>query len=98
MMTLIEKPIIIPPDMTLRRAAGQLRAKAEDMALERCALSNLPQMAHERVAAALDKLANDCLSTSQLPESPEALKLWASGDYPRAEVKNVGCLVPPRFR
>ena len=93
MMSLITKPIVIPPDTTLRRAADKLRSEAEDIALERCGASALRQMAHERVAEALDVLAKDCFSTSQLPASEEARAFWASHDLPRIEVKNVGCLV-----
>ena len=99
MMSLITKPIVIPPDTTLRRAADKLRADAEELALERCGVSALRQMAHERVADALDVLAKDCLSTSQIPSSEDARAYWASHDLPRVEVKNVGCLVetsPPR--
>ena len=96
-MSLIAKPIVIPPDTTLYRAADKLRLVAEEIALERCGASALRQMAHERVADALEALAKDCLSTSQLPASEEARAFWASHDLPRVEVKNVGCLVvhPP---
>jgi hypothetical protein len=95
MMSLIHKPIVVPPDMTLRRAADKLRGAAEDIALERCGASALLQIAHQRVADALDVLADDCFSTTQLPTSEEARAFWASHDLPRLEIKNVGCLVVP---
>ncbi len=95
MMSLVTKPIVIPPDTTLARAATKLRATADEIALERCAASGIIQLAHERVADALDRLSKDCLSTSLLPSSLEACDMWASGALPRVEVKNVGCLVVP---
>jgi hypothetical protein len=98
MMSLIQKPITLPPDMTLRRAAEHLRAKAEEIAEQRCSASPLIQIGHERVANALDALAGDCLSTSQLPSCEEARALWATGQLPRIEVSRVGCMVPGRER
>jgi len=98
-MSLVTKPIVIPPDTTLAMAAHGLRAKADEIALERCGASAIIEMAHKRVADALDRLANDCLSTSQLPTSPEARDMWSRGALPRVEVRNVACLVvPPRPR
>jgi len=95
MMSLVTRPIVIPPDTTLPRAATTLRAMAEEIALERCGASDIIQSAHTITADALDRLAKDCFSTSLLPSCPEALKMWASGALPRVEVKNVGCLVVP---
>lgn len=98
MMALIQKPITLPQDMTLRRAAEHLRGKAEEIAEQRCSTSALVQIAHQRVAHALDILAGDCLSTSQLPSCEEARALWATGQLPRTEVSRVGCMVPGRER
>lgn len=95
MMSLVTKPIVIPADTTLPRAATRLRAMAEEIALERCGTSGIIQIAHKVVADALDHLAKDCFSTSLLPACPEAREMWASGALPRVEVKNVGCLVVP---
>jgi hypothetical protein len=95
MMWLVTRPIVIPSNTTLARAASSLRRTADEIALERCGASAIIQMAHTRVADALDRLSGDCLSTSQLPSSPEARDMWASGALPRLEVKEVGCLVVP---
>lgn len=98
-MSLIQKPIVIPADTTLKRAAAGLRAAEGDLALERCSASGPLRMAHLAVADALDKLAKDCLSTSQLPACEEARNLWRDGTLPRVEVAKVGCLVscpPPK--
>lgn len=99
MMFLVQKPIVIPADMTLRRAADKLRADAEDISLERCGASALIEMAHRKVADAFEYLAKDCLSTTQLPTSEEARELWSQGGLPRVEIRNTACLVaapPPR--
>lgn len=98
-MSLIQKPIVIPADTTLKRAAAGLRAAEGDLALERCSASGPLRIAHLAVADALDKLAKDCLSTSQLPACEEARNLWRDGTLPRVEVAKVGCLVscpPPK--
>ena len=96
MMALIQKPVSLPPDMTLRRAAQHLRDKAEEIAEQRSSTSALIEIAHQRVANALDLLASDCLSTSQLPSCEEARALWATGQLPRTEVSRIGCMVPGR--
>jgi len=95
MMSLIQKPITIPPDITLRKAADVVRAAAEDLALERCSATGLLELAHHRVARALDLLSGECLSTSQLPTSEEARALWSRGELPRVEISKVGCMVVP---
>jgi hypothetical protein len=98
MMSLIQKPITLPADMALPRAAAHLRAKAEEIAGQRSSTSALIEIGHERVALALDILATDCLSTSQLPACEGARALWATGELPRVEVSRVGCLVPGEVR
>ena len=98
MMSLIQKPITLPADMTLGRAADHLRAKAEELAEQRSSTSTLIEIGHQRVANALDMLSGDCLSTSQLPSCEEARALWATGQLPRVEVSRVGCMVPGRPR
>ena len=100
MMSLIQKPILIPADTTLKRAAAGLRAAEADLALERCSASGPLRLAHLAVADALDVLAKDCLSTSQLPACEEARNMWKDGALPRIEVAKVGCLVscPPKPR
>jgi hypothetical protein len=94
MMSLIQKPIILPADMNLPRAAEHLRAKAEELAERRSSGSALIEIGHQRVALALEILARDCVSTSQLPACEEARCLWATGQLPRVEVSRVGCMVP----
>jgi hypothetical protein len=98
MMSLIQKPITLPGDMPLPRAAAQLRAKAEEIAEQRSSTSALIEIGHQRVALALDILAGDCMSTSQLPACEEARALWATGQLPRVEVTRVGCMVPGQGR
>lgn len=93
-MSLLRTPVTIPADTTLKGAAINLRKKADDIALERTSTSALVQLAHHKVADALDYLSKHCLSTSQLPESPEARDLWQTGALPRAEINRVGCMVP----
>lgn len=94
MMSLVKNPIKIPADTTLKRAATTLRSRADEIALERTSTSGFIQLAHHRVADALDRLAGHCLSTSQIPESPEARAMWQNYDLPRAEISRVGCMVP----
>lgn len=94
MMSLVKTPVKIPADTTLKGAAGFLRKQADEIALERTSTSGLIQLAHHQVADALDYLSKHCLSTSQLPESPEARAMWQSGALPRAEINRVGCMVP----
>ena len=96
MMSLIQKPIILPADMTLSRAAEHVRAKAEEIAERRSSPSALIEIGHQRVALALEILGGDCVSTSELPGSEEARALWATGQLPRVEVPRVGCMVPGR--
>ena len=100
MMSLIQKPIPIPADTTLKRAAAGLRAAEAELALERCSASGPVRIGYRRVAEALESLAGDCLSTSQLPMCEEARNLWRDGTLPRVEVAKVACLVswPPAKR
>lgn len=98
MMSLIQKPISLPAEMTLTRAAAHIRERATELSEQRTSTSTLLEIGHQRVATALDALAGDCLSTSQLPSCDEARALWASGQLPRVEIVRVGCMVPGRPR
>jgi hypothetical protein len=93
-MSLVKTPVKIPADTTLKGAAISVRKQAEEIALERTSTSGLRILAHHQVADALDYLSRHCLSTSQIPESPEARALWQTGALPRAEISRVGCMVP----
>jgi hypothetical protein len=98
MMSMIQKPISLPSDLSLPRAADKLRERAEELAQQRTATSTLIRIGHERVANALDLLVADCASTSELPSSEQAQALWATGQLPRIEIPRVGCMVPGRTK
>jgi hypothetical protein len=96
MMSMIQKPISLPADLSLPRAVDKLREKAEEIAQQRTSTSTLIRIGHERLANALALLAAECASTSELPSCEKARSLWESGQLPRVEIARIGCMVPGR--
>lgn len=98
MMSMIQKPISLPADLSLPRAAEKVRERAAEIAQQRTSTSTLIRIGHQRLANALDLLAADCASTSDLPSSDQARALWGTGQLPRVEIPRVGCMVPGRTK